>query len=97
MDLKPPCSTKDAIHFDFHNLSLILDFLENSNTILFKELSNIKDTIKVIPEILNEIKELKNNQDLHKIRIESTEESIVNHHKKILDLETNQKGHSEVT
>lgn len=96
MDLKPPCSSKDAIYFDFHNLSLILDFLENSNKNLLSEISDIKEKIKFIPDILNDIKEIKLNQDMHRNKIESSEEAISNHQIKILNLETSQNEQNDV-
>jgi hypothetical protein len=97
MELKPPCAYKEVIGFDFNNLSIFLEYLDNSHKQLYSEITQIKTKITVIPDILTGIKDLKYVQETHKKKIENLESSLFNQQQKIMDLDINQRGHAEVS
>ena len=96
MDLKPPCTSKETISFDFKNLSSFLDYLEFSQKNSFLDIADLKRTVSILPEILKEIKEIKNIQDFHKKKIDNNEHSIGICSHRIFNLEESEKHFKEV-
>ncbi len=96
MDLKPPCASKEAIFLDFRNLSSFLDYLEFSQKKSFLDIADLKRTVSILPDILKDIKEIKNDQDLHRKMIDANERSIGNVSHRVFSLEENEKLFKEV-
>lgn len=94
--IKPPCQAKDAIVFECNNLISFLEFMEVGNNKSQWEIYEIKNKIRAIDEIQNNIKDIQRDIVSTRSRLDDVEKSIYHHNLMILDLEMKTKLHIDV-